>query len=110
MTEVKIKRVATVDNNTIETTFEAKEIDYLNENLIKMLFGVQRVELMKHGEMLHNMMQTVFGGYSHENYEKVLHIIASLCTMGIVTKQEADRILSELDRIEAEEVGKYPAT
>ena len=57
---------------------------------------------MKHGEMLHDMMETVFGEYSYENYEKVTQVVSSLWTMGIVTGQEIDRILSELDRIEAE--------
>ena len=52
--------------------------------------------------MLHDMMETVFGGYSYENYEKVTQVVSSLWTMGIVTGQETDRILSELDRIEAE--------
>ena len=42
MAEVKIRQMQSVGNHSTETTFEAKDIDRLDEDLIKGLFGTQR--------------------------------------------------------------------
>ena len=39
MTEVKIKKTETAGDYSTEIVFEAKELDYLNEGIIKGLFG-----------------------------------------------------------------------
>lgn len=44
MAEVKIRQMQSVGNHSTETTFEAKDIDRLDEDLIKGLFGTQRTE------------------------------------------------------------------
>ena len=44
MSEVKIRQVQNAGDHSMETTFEAKDIDYLDEDLIKGLFGAQRAE------------------------------------------------------------------
>lgn len=42
MAEVKIRQAQSRGDCSTETTFEAKDIDYLNEDLIKGLFGAQQ--------------------------------------------------------------------
>lgn len=44
MSEVKIKQVQNTGNYSTETTFEAKDIDYLNESIIKSLFVGEKAE------------------------------------------------------------------
>ena len=44
MAEVKIRQTQNAGDYSTETTFEAKDIDYLNEDLIKGLFGTQRAD------------------------------------------------------------------
>ena len=44
MAEVKIRQTQNAGDYSTETTFEAKGIDRLDEDLIKGLFGTQRTE------------------------------------------------------------------
>lgn len=52
------------------------------------------------GEALEDMIVSCFGEYSPENYEKAVHVVASLEFMGIVTSEEANRIISKMDEID----------
>lgn len=47
MSEVKIKRTVTAGEHSTEMVFEAKELDYLHEDLIKSLFGTVEAQAEK---------------------------------------------------------------
>lgn len=51
------------------------------------------------GEMLEEMIATCFGAYTPENYEKAIHLVHSLGTMGAVSSSEADWMVSKMDEI-----------
>lgn len=57
----------------------------------------------KRGEAIEDMVAECFGEYSPENYEKVVKIVGSLAQVGIIPSYEADRIVSRMDEIDAEE-------
>ena len=56
-----------------------------------------------HGQMLEDMVAACFGVYSPENYEKAVRLVGSLGTMGFIPTHEADRIVSEMDKIDDSE-------
>lgn len=51
MTEVKIRKTETTGDYSMETVFEAKELEYLNEGIIKGLFGTAGGETITEKEV-----------------------------------------------------------
>lgn len=61
-----------------------------------------REETRPSGEALEDMIITLFGQYNADNYGKVVHMVGSLETMGIIPGDEANRIISKLDEIDSQ--------
>lgn len=61
-----------------------------------------REENRPSGEALEDMIITLFGQYNADNYGKVVHMVRSLETMGIIPGDEAIRIISKLDEIDSQ--------
>lgn len=61
-----------------------------------------REETRPSGESLEDMIITLFGKYNADNYRKVVHMVGSLETMGIIPGDEANRIISKLDEIDSQ--------
>lgn len=66
MAEIKIRQSNTAGDYSTETVFEGKDLDHLNEDLIKTLFGKQEAEVQPEGKPRQAWVITEQPGVKHD--------------------------------------------